>query len=323
MAEVKGGKLMDQVRDKIRLKHYAKKTEQVYVHWILKYIHYHGIKHPMHLGKTQIEGFLNHMAQKMMVSASTQNQAFSAIIFLYREVLGIDIDGINAMRAKGYKRVPVVLTVDEVGKVISRMHGTTKLMTQVLYGAGLRLQECTGLRIQDVDFAMNRVRVINSKGRQDRYTMLPIVIKDELQAHVKKVEILHKQDSERGFGQVVLPNALHRKYSSASREFRWQYLFPAKTLFRNPKTGERGRWHLHESFLQKSVKEAAAKTGIVKRVTPHVFRHSFATHLLEAGYNIRAVQEILGHKNVETTMIYTHVMDKGDDAIKSPLDIFQ
>lgn len=316
-------RLMDQVRSKIRIKHYARSTEKTYVYWILQYIYFHGKRHPAEMGKPEIEAFLNHLAQNRRLSSSSQNQAFNAIIFLYRQVLEIHPgEGINAIRAKRYKSIPVVLSVDEVREVIEAMSGGFRLMTELLYGSGLRLNECLSLRVQDIDYKRRTVTVKDGKGRKDRLTVLPDRPIPRLQDHMANVKATHEQDLARGFGKVVLPHALHRKYPSASREFRWQFLFPQRTLFRNPVTGERGRWHIDGSLLQKAVSPAAKSTSITKRVTPHVFRHSYATHLLEAGYNIREVQDLMGHKSIETTMIYTHVMDKGRNRVKSPLDIF-
>lgn len=323
MAEQQGRKLMDKVRDKIRIKHYSKSTESIYVHWILQYILFHNKKHPAEMGKPEIEAYLNHLAQNRRLSSSSQNQAFNAVLFLYREVLGIEPpQGINAMRAKRHLRVPVVLSVAEVRLVIEGMPDPFRLMAELLYGGGLRVNECLNLRIKDVDPERRTVMVMDGKGCKDRVTLLPSSIIPRLKEHIAKVQFLHDRDLENGFGKVVLPYALNRKYPAASRELRWQFLFPQKTLFTNPTTGERGRWHVDDSILRKVFKEAADRTGIHKRVTPHAFRHSFATHLLEAGYNIRAVQELMGHKSVETTMIYTHVMSKGNMAVRSPLDAF-
>lgn len=323
MAEQQGRKLMDRVRDRIRIKHYSKSTESIYCHWILQYILFHNKRHPAEMGKPEIEAFLSHLAQNRRLSSSSQNQAFNAILFLYREVLEIEPpQDINALRARRSHRVPVVLSVGEVQRVIAMTSGTIRLMVELLYGSGLRLNECLGLRVKDVDLERKSVHVIDGKGCKDRLTMLSSSSVTRLQEHIAKVKFLHEQDIAAGHGRVALPYALDRKYPGASRELRWQFLFPQKNLFTNPKTGERGRWHIHDSILQKAVRNAARKTGIHKRVTPHCFRHSFATHLLEAGYNIRAVQEILGHKSVETTMLYTHVMSKGNLAVKSPLDIF-
>jgi len=317
-------KLMDQLRDKIRTKHYAKSTERTYCHWVLQYIRYHGKRHPVLLNESHIENFMSHLAQERHVSASTQNQAFSAILFLYKEILGVTLDGkINGVRAKRGIHVPVVMTASETQKIISLMSGVPSLMIRVMYGGGLRIQECTKLRVKDIDFDMRRVLIYDSKGRVDRYTLLPQSLEPELREHIRRVKNLHNKDLALGYGSVVLPFCIHKKYKKASKDFIWQYLFPAKTLFRNQQTGDRGRWHVDDSVLQKEVRSALLKSGIYKRVTPHTFRHSFATNLLEAGNNIRVVQELLGHKSVETTQIYTHVMDKGKMSVTSPLDLWQ
>jgi integron integrase len=319
MTQAKEKKLMVRVRERIRTKGYAKSTEKTYAHWIRKYIYFHGIKHPMFMGVAEIEAFLTDMAVRQHMSPSSQNQALNAILFLYKEILQIELDGqVNAVRAKRRQYMPMVLTTGEVRRVLDAMKGVPLLMTEVLYGGGLRLRECTGLRVKDIDFERNRVLVFDAKGRKDRYTILPESVKTRLAEQSDKVKFLHHHDLDRGLGAVELPHALHRKYPHANREFRWQFLFPARALFRNQKTGQQGRWHAHESYLQKAVRDAANAADIMKRVTPHVFRHSFATHLLEAGYNIRAVQELLGHESVETTMIYTHVMSKGVNEVKSP-----
>jgi integron integrase len=314
-------KLMQRVRDKIRTKQYSRATEKTYTHWILDYIRYHGKKHPTLMGALEVEIYLTHLATERHLSASSQNQALNAIVFLYKQVLGIQLpQTINASRAKRRKRIPLVLTRHQVQQVITMMEGTPRLMTLVMYGAGLRLRECTNLRVKDLDFQMNRVLIYDSKSQADRYSLLAKSIQPDLLAHLKRVKSLHEKDLEQGLGSVVLPHALHAKYKHASTQFRWQWAFPARSLFRNPKTGQRGRWHAHESFLQKAVRDAAQRTDITKRVTPHIFRHSFATHLLEMGCNIRTVQELLGHKSIETTMIYTHVMQKSVCDVPSPVD---
>jgi len=276
--ESKEPKLMDRVRDRMRTKHYSRNTEKTYVYWILQFIYFHSKRHPAQMGKPEIEAFLIHLARNKRLSPSSQNQAFNAILFLYREVLQVQFpENINALRAKRHKRVPVVLCVDEVKRVIRQLHDPFRLMVELLYGSGLRLNECLGLRIQDVDYSRKTLMVRNGKGKKDRLCTLPHAVMARLQAHTQSVKAIHEQDLERGFGRVVLPHALHRKYLSASREFRWQFLFPQARLFRNPETGERGRWHVHGGLLQKAIRIAAAKAGIVKRVSPHVFlRHTSA-----------------------------------------------
>ena len=316
-----GRKLMDQVRDRIRTKHYSKSTEKTYVHWILHYIRFHGKKHPSLLREREIEAFLSHLAQGRHLSASSQNQAFCAVVFLYREVLRIKLDDtIVAVRAKRRERIPSVLTADEARAVISVMEGVPRLMASVLYGSGLRLNECLSLRVKHIDLRAGRVMILDGKGKKDRFSVLPASIRPALSDHLLKVKALHLRDLNDGHGSVVLPFALNRKYKNASKEFRWQFVFPQKNLFHNKETGERGRWHAMPVSLQKAVREAGNAVGIMKRVTPHIFRHSFATHLLENGYNIRTVQELLGHRNVKTTMLYTHVMAKSDLDVVSPLD---
>ena len=273
------------------------------------------------MGSPEIEAFLTHLAVKENVAASTQNQALAALLFLYREVLNKDLDGpIDAMRAKRPKRLPTVLTKEEVSKVIGFLSGTNQLMVKLLYGSGLRLMECVRLRVKDVDFAQRQIIVRDGKGMKDRVTMLPDVLIPPLQEHLRHVKRIHDDDLAKGYGSVYLPFALERKYPNANREWIWQYVFPAYKRSTDPRSGAIRRHHIHESGLQKAVKRAAKLAGINKRVTCHTFRHSFATHLLENGYDIRTVQELLGHKDVRTTMIYTHVLKRGGLAVRSPLD---
>ncbi len=314
-------KLLDRVREAIRLKHYSIRTEEAYVYWIKRYIFFHNKRHPREMGAPEIEAFLTHLAVKENVAASTQNQALSALLFLYREVLHQDLDfPIDAVRAKRPKRLPTVLTREEVRKVLGQLSGTHRLMAQLLYGSGLRLMECVRLRVKDVDFAQHLIVVRDGKGEKDRVTMLPESLVESLQVHLQSVRLLHEEDLARGYGAVYLPYALERKYPNAGREWIWQYVFPASKLSKDPRSGEVRRHHIHESSLQKAVRKAAQLAGLPKRVTCHTFRHSFATHLLEAGYDIRTVQELLGHKDVRTTMIYTHVLNRGRLAVRSPLD---
>jgi len=314
-------KLLDQVREAIRLKHYSLSTEETYVAWIRRYILFHNKRHPNEMGSKEIETFLTHLAIKENVAASTQNQALSALLFLYRYVLQKDLDGpIDALRAQKPKRLPTVLTKEEVRKVISHLPGTPRLMASLLYGSGLRLMECLRLRVKDLDFAQRQIIVRDGKGQQDRVTMLPESLIAPLQEHLQRVKRLHEEDLDKGYGAVYLPDALERKYPNASRGWAWQYVFPSDRLSEDPRTGIVRRHHLDESNLQKAVKEAARLAGIAKLVGPHTFRHSFATHLLQNGYDIRTVQELLGHKDVKTTMIYTHVLQRGGLAVRSPLD---
>jgi integron integrase len=314
-------KLLDQVREAIRLKHYSIRTEQAYVDWIKRYIFFHDKRHPQQMGVSEIEAFLTHLAVEQHVAASTQNQALSALLFLYREVLHEDLDRpVDSMRAKKPKRVPTVLTKEEARKVIGFLSGTHQVMVKLLYGSGLRVMECVRLRLKDMDFAQRRIIVRDGKGQQDRVTMLPEVLIPPLKEHLQHIKVLHEDDLNKGYGSVYLPFALERKYPNANREWIWQYVFPASKLSVDPRTGAVRRHHVHGSGLQKAVRKAARLAGLNKRVTCHTFRHSFATHLLESGYDIRTVQELLGHKDVRTTMIYTHVLNRGGLAVRSPLD---
>jgi integron integrase len=313
-------KLLDQVRDAIRLKHYSIRTEQAYVNWIKRYIHFHNVRHPAEMGAPQVQAFLTHLAAEENVAASTQNQALSALLFLYQEVLHQDLGPIDAMRAKKPKRLPSVLTKEEMHRVLDHLSGTHLLMAKLLYGSGLRLMECLRLRVKDLDFAQHQIFVRDGKGEKDRVTMLPESLVSPLQDHLRIVKRTHDEDLAKGYGAVYLPYALERKYPNAEREWIWQYVFPANRLSVDPRSNIVRRHHIHESSLQKAVRAAAQATGIPKRISPHIFRHSFATHLLEAHYDIRTVQELLGHKDVKTTMIYTHVLNRGGLAVRSPLD---
>jgi integron integrase len=313
-------KLLDQVRDALRLNHYSLRTEETYVDWITRFILFHNKRHPKDMGTAEVEAFLTHLAVDLTVAASTQNQALSAVLFLYREVLKKDLGPVDSIRAKKPKRLPTVLSREEARKVIGCMSGTYQLMAKLLYGSGLRLMECVRLRVQDVDFAQHQIVVRDGKGEQDRITMLPDSLIAPLQEHLQRVKQLHKQDLAQGQGAVYLPYALDRKYPNASHEWGWQYVFPSDRLSQDPRTGKTRRHHMDESNLQKAVREAARLAAIAKRVSCHTFRHSFATHVLESGYDIRTVQELLGNKDVKTTMIYTHVLNRGGLAVRSPLD---
>ena len=313
-------KLLDQVRDAIRLKHYSIRTEQAYVNWIKRYIYFHNVRHPAEMGAPEVQAFLTHLAVEGNVAASTQNQALSALLFLYNAVLHQDLGPIDAMRANKPKRLPSVLTKEEVHRVLGHLSGTHLLMVKLLYGSGLRLMECLRLRVKDLDFAQCQILVRDGKGEKDRVTMLPESVVVPLQDHLRIVKRTHEEDLAKGYGAVYLPYALERKYPNAEREWIWQYVFPANRLSVDPRSGIVRRHHVHESSLQKAVRAAARATGIPKRISPHTFRHSFATHLLEAHYDIRTVQELLGHKDVKTTMIYTHVLNRGGLAVRSPLD---
>ena len=314
-------KLLDQLSDALRTLHYSYRTEQAYIDWVRRYILFHQKRHPNTMGEDEIRTFITHLATERHVAASTQNQALSAILFLYREVLHKELDSILLSGAKRPERLPTVLTRDEVVSILSQLTGSHKLMTQLLYGSGLRLMECVRLRIKDLDFQYKTVTVRDGKGEKDRITPMPDSLITPLQRQVERVRLFHDEDMGAGFGQVYLPNALEKKYPNAAMELAWQYLFPAPKCSIDPRSpGVMRRHHLEPSGLQRSVKEAAHKAGVHKRVTCHTFRHSFATHLLQGGYDIRTVQELLGHKDVRTTMIYTHVLRHGGLAVKSPLD---
>jgi integron integrase len=315
-------KLLDQVRDTIRLKHYSYKTEQTYVGWIRRYILFHNKRHPKEMGAAEIEAFLTHLAVEKQVSASTQNQAFSAVLFLYRQVLHQDLDGsINAVRAKPSRYLPTVLTKAEVRAVLNRVTKSPGLVIQILYGSGLRLNEGLRLRVKDLDFTQHQIIVRDAKGNESRVTMLPQSLIEALQRHLQHVRRLHQNDLDQGYGSVYLPFALERKYPHADRSWIWQFVFPSLSRSKDPRSGIVRRQHLHESSVQRLLKQAVWEAGIQKRVSCHTFRHSFATHLLEDGYDIRTVQELLGHKDVKTTMIYTHVLNRGGLGVRSPLDL--
>jgi len=317
----KGKKLLDQLRDALRTKHYSYRTEQTYMDWCKRYIIYHNKRHPAQMGVPEIQAFITHLATDRNMAASSQNQALSAILFLYRYVLLREIDfPTNLIRAKKPERLPTVLTKAEALSIIGRMNGISRLMVQLLFGSGLRLMECLRLRVKDIDFSNRQIIVRDGKGENDRSVPLPESVVFDLQTHIQKVKDLHEQDLHEGYGEVHLPYALERKYPNASREIGWQYVFPASQRSVDPQTGKVMRHHQHESVLQRSIKQAVRLSKINKSVSPHTFRHFFATHLLQNGYDIRTVQEILGHKDVKTTMIYTHVLNRGGLAVKSPLD---
>lgn len=319
--ETKPKKLLEQVSDSIRLKQYSRRTEQAYTHWIKQYILFHHKKHPKDMGATELEKFLTYLAVERNVAASTQNQALSAILFLYKEVLRTPLEtNFQFIGAKKPKRLPVVLSKKEVQQVLNRLTGTVQLIGQLLYGSGLRIDEAVRLRVQNVDFDQRQLLVRDGKGAQDRITMLPESVVEPLRKHILWVNDLHQVDSQKGYGCVYLPNALARKYPNAEREWIWQYIFPSKRISKNWDDGIMRRHHISPSTIQKAIRDASKIAKIGKHVTPHTFRHSFATHLLEAGYDIRTVQELLGHKNVQTTMIYTHVLNRGPKAVRSPLD---
>ena len=313
-------KLLDQVRDAIRLKHYSYRTEQSYVGWIRRYIFFYNKQHSKDMGGAELEAFLTHLAVEGHVSASTQNQAFSALLFLHRNVLSQELGALDAVRAKRSNYLPTVLTKGEVRSVLQNISGVHGLVIRVLYGSGLRLNEGLSLRVKDIDFAQRQIVARDTKGNEDRVTMLPDSLIEPLQEHLRKVKRLHQLDLDQGYGSVYLPFALERKHPHADRAWIWQFVFPSPGRSRDPRSGVIRRHHLHESGVQRSLKQAVQAVQLAKRVGCHTFRHSFATHLLEDGYDIRTVQELLGHKDVKTTMIYTHVLNRGGRGVKSPLD---
>jgi integron integrase len=314
-------RLLDRVRDALRARHSSRRTEKSYVAWIRRYIVFHGKRHPAEMGAVEVTQFLSSLAQHDHVAVSTQNQALSALLFLYRQVLQVEMPWLdNVVRAKRSERLPVVLTREEIRAVIRELQGPPRLMAILLYGAGLRLLECARLRVKDVDFATNQIIVRAGKGDRDRVTMLPAAVKTDLVRHLETVKRQHEADLRHDAGWVELPWALARKYPNAGREWAWQWVFPATRIYVDRETGQRRRHHLHESVLQRAVKEAVRRAGIAKRATCHTFRHSFATHLLEDNHDIRTVQELLGHRDVSTTMIYTHVLNRGPGGVRSPAD---
>jgi integron integrase len=313
-------KLLDQVRDAIRMKHYAYRTEETYVQWIRRFILFHNKRHPKDMGTPEIEAFLTHLAVQGRVAASTQNQALNALLFLYRDVLKLELTEISAVRAKRSQYLPTVLTKEEAKAVIQHIDGVPQLVVKLLYGCGLRLTEGLRLRVKDIDFAQQQIIVRDGKGSKSRVTMLPLSVTDALRDHLVSVKRQHEQDLGRGYGAVSLPFALERKYPNANREWAWQYVFPSGRIVKDPRSDLMCRHHLHESSVQKAVKQAVRVVKLSKRVSCHTFRHSFATHLLQNGYDIRTIQELLGHKDVKTTMIYTHVLNRGGHGVRSPLD---
>lgn len=314
-------KLLDQYRQALRARHYSRRTEATYCSWVKRFVFFHNVCHPMEMAEREINAFLTHLAVKEKVSASTQNQALSALLFLYRNVIGREVGDLgNVIRARKPKRLPVVMTREEVKAVLANLSGDKWLMASLMYGAGLRLMECLRLRVQDIDISRKEILVRDGKGAKDRITMLPESLGPPLQEHLKRVKSVYERDLAEGWGRVLLPDALGRKYPNASKEWRWHWVFPQENRWRNTQTGEEGRHHVHESIIQKAVAGAVRKAGLAKRATCHTFRHSFATQLLEGGYDIRTVQELLGHKDVKTTMIYTHVLNRGGKGVKSPVD---
>ncbi|UCF07116.1 MAG: integron integrase [bacterium] len=311
------------MRAEVQTRHYSRRTEEAYISWIRRYIRFNGIRHPREMGEKEVSSFLSFLAVKRKVSASTQNQALSALLFLYRDVLGIKLEWLDSlMRAKKPKRLPEVLAKSEVRSVLKHLDGVPWIVVMLLSGAGLRLLECLRLRIKDIDFGYHQIIVREGKGGEDRITMLPDAVTTRLKHQFEEVRDLHQHDIKSGRGSVKLPGALSKKYPNAERQWGWQWVFPATRCYRDRRLGKIYRHHLHESVIQRAVKDAVVAAGLHKRVTCHTFRHSFATHLLEDGYDSRTVQELLGHKDVRTTMIYTHVLKRGGKVVKSPADSF-
>ena len=314
-------KLLDLLRDRLRLKHYSIRTETQYVQWVRRFILFHGKRHPQEMGAKEVEAFLTHLAVEGRVAAATQNQALSALLFLYRELLHINLPWLDeVVRAKRPARLPVVLTREEVQSVLGRTEGTYGLMLRLLYGTGMRLMECVRLRVKDVDFDRGEVLIRDGKGAKDRVTMLPASLVEPLQAQLGLRRQVYEDDWQKGMASVYLPDALERKYPNAAADWGWQYIFVAGGYSVDPRSGLERRHHMDEKLLQRAMKKAVLAAGLSKPATPHTLRHSFATHLLESGYDIRTVQELLGHKDVSTTMIYTHVLNKGGRGVTSPLD---
>lgn len=314
-------RFLDLVRERIRTKHYSIRTEETYVGWIKKFIFFHNKRHPAEMGKLEMEQFLTYLAVERNVASSTQNQALAALLFMYKEVLQMEPPWVeNVTRAKKPQRLPVVLTKTEVSQLLENVPLSYQLQVKLLYGCGLRLMELVRLRVQDIDFGYHSITVRAGKGYKDRVVMLPPSIIEALQAQLTETKRIHDIDLSNGYGEVYLPNALDRKYPNANKTFAWQYVFPSRNIVTDPRSGKKRRHHMHEQALQRAIRQAASRANIHKKVTPHTLRHSFATHLLESGYDIRTIQELLGHKNVETTMIYTHVLKQGGKGVTSPLE---
>jgi len=318
---MKKSRLLEQVRSAIRVRHYSYRTEQTYVRWIKRYIYFHNMRHPVDMGEPEVTAFLTHLAVDKHVAASTQNQALSALLFLYKAVLQKDLDWLDdVVRAKRPVRVPVVMTSSEVGRLFQHMKGVNLLLARLMYGSGLRLMEALRLRVQDVDYEYQQLIIRSGKGDKDRSTILPQRLIQPLKKQIEYARHLHILDLDEGYGSVYLPYALARKYPKADREFIWQFVFPSYKRSREPATGVIRRHHLYEGNLQRAIKQAAYRAGLNKRISSHTLRHSFATHMLESGYDVRTIQELLGHKDLKTTMIYTHVIKRGGKGVKSPID---
>lgn len=313
--------LCEQMRTALRARHYSERTERAYVQWVRRFLEFHGMCDPVTLGDEEINAYITHLAIDGGVSASTQTQALSAILFLFRYVLGVEVGELEGLvRARKPVHLPVVMTRAEVRAVLAELEGEYWLIAALLYGTGMRLTECLSLRVQDLDFGANQIVVRDGKGGKDRVTMLPEALKGPLKDQLRRAEVVHKLDIAAGWGRVVLPEALGRKYPSAAAEWRWQWVFPQQRRWTNRATQEQGRHHVHETLVQRAVREAVRRSGVQKHVSCHTFRHTFATQLLESGYDIRTIQELLGHRSLNTTMIYTHVLNKGGLGVRSPLD---
>ncbi len=320
-AVIREPRLLDRLVGKVRLKGYSRSTERNYAYWARRYILFHGKRHPAEMGVNEVEAFLTHLAAQGQASASTQNQALSALLFLYKHVLDQPIDSpVKALRAKRYDYIPTVLTIDEVHRLFAGLSGTVRLMAELTYGAGMRISETHNLRVQDIDFSSRRIVVRDGKGRKDRLTILPHKLVAPLQRHLVRVKELHVRDLAGGYGASVMPRAYARRMPHANRDFIWQFVFPSSSLFHDRNTGLSGRWHVHVSTLQKAVQRAAKAADIRKRVSVHALRHSFATHLLQGGCDVRRIQNLLGHTHINTTMVYAHIVDGLQLAVVSPLD---
>jgi len=314
-------RLLDQMREALRLRHYSLRTEQAYLHWTQRFIYFHGKRHPRDLGPREVEAFLSHLAVEGGVSASTQGQALAALLFLYKQVLGVDLPWLDeVVRAKRPQRLPTVLTPDEVARLLACLEGTQALMARLLYGTGMRLMECLRLRVKDVDLSRREITIREGKGNKDRMTMVPVALIPALEQHLEQVRDLWRRDRAADLPGVQLPNALERKKPGEGKTLAWFWLFPGRELSTDPRSGIRRRHHAHEQGIQRAIKRAVLAAGIVKPASTHTLRHSFATHLLESGQDIRTVQELLGHSDVKTTMIYTHVLNRGPLGVVSPLD---
>ena len=321
LGELRGPRLFDEVRRQLRTRHYSLRTEQAYLGWIRRFILANGRRHPREMGSAEVEAFLSALAVEANVAAGTQNQALSALLFLYRVVLSMDLPWMESIvRAKRPRRVPTVLSRDEVQRLLAAMDGRPWLIASLLYGTGMRLMECLRLRVKDVDFARNEITVRDGKGGKDRRTMLPRCLAEPLQREIDRSRVLHAQDLAEGFGEARLPHALARKYVNAARDFGWQFVFPSASRSRDPLDGTIRRHHFDDAILARALKRARTRAGIAKPLSAHTLRHSFATHLLESGYDLRTIQELLGHADVSTTQIYTHVLNRGGHGVASPLD---